>query len=356
MARRGDGIYRRGTTWWLDFTHEGRRHVVRLGKGISRTVARELAGVKRAGILKGEAGIGGPKRKDLTLDKAAEEFMTWVQANKRARTARTYGQCIAQIKAAFAGKRLGDLSPFDLERYKRTRVDAGVTVMVNRELACLKTLYNRCIEWGRYEGSNPAARVKPLKESAGRVRYLEAEEEAKLLEAARDPLRTLILVGIYAGLRLLSEGLTLRWVDVDLKRSLVTVQAAYAKSGKTRTVPLNTPLRAALTCLRERAPEDAEHVFARRDGSPYRSIRTAFQTAVKHAGLKEVTPHVLRHTFASRLGPSDDSGAGRLGLPRHGAAVYAPEPDPQSRGRRADCPEFHNGIHNSAPSAYHEGP
>jgi hypothetical protein len=69
MARRGDGIYQRGKTWWLDFRHDGRRHVARLGKGINRTVAGELASVKRAAILKGEAGIGGPKRKDLAFDR-----------------------------------------------------------------------------------------------------------------------------------------------------------------------------------------------------------------------------------------------------------------------------------------------
>jgi hypothetical protein len=56
MARRGDGIYLRGNTWWLDFTHEGQHQVARLGKGINRTAAREIAQVKRAGILAGEAG------------------------------------------------------------------------------------------------------------------------------------------------------------------------------------------------------------------------------------------------------------------------------------------------------------
>src|SRR5439155_3357382 len=45
-----------GKTWWLDFTHRGQRHVVRLGKNISRTVAGELARVQRAAVLKGEAG------------------------------------------------------------------------------------------------------------------------------------------------------------------------------------------------------------------------------------------------------------------------------------------------------------
>ena len=43
MARRGDGIYQRGGTWWLDFLHDGRRHYVRLGRRISRTAAGEIA-------------------------------------------------------------------------------------------------------------------------------------------------------------------------------------------------------------------------------------------------------------------------------------------------------------------------
>jgi len=57
MARRGDGIYLRGRTWWLDFRHEGKRYVVRLGRNINRTAAQDIASVKRAAILKGEVGI-----------------------------------------------------------------------------------------------------------------------------------------------------------------------------------------------------------------------------------------------------------------------------------------------------------
>ena len=87
-------------------------------------------------------------------------------------------------------------------------------------------------------------------------------------------MRTLSLVGIYTGVRIHSEALTLRWADVDLRLGFLTVQSAYAKSGKTRTVPLNRPALAALRALRERGG-DREHVFASRDGSPFRPIRTA---------------------------------------------------------------------------------
>jgi integrase len=287
MARRGDGIYLRGRTWWLDFLHDGERHVVRIGKGINRTAAGEIARVQRAAILKGEVGIGGPKRADLPIEKAVELFLAWAEANKRRRTVRTYRQCVDRVRGAFAGRRLGEISAFDLERYKRGRIDAGVTVMVNRELACLRALYNRCAEWGKYDGANPAARVKPLRESRGRLRFLEPAEEMALLEATSEPLHTMVLVGTNAGLRLLSEAVELRWADVDLARGILTVPAAYAKSGKTRSVPMNRGLRAALTALRTGSPDGEGDVFVERDGTPFRS--------------KGVTAHVLRHTFASRL-------------------------------------------------------
>ncbi len=48
MARRGDGLYLRGNTWYLDCRLNGARYVVRLGKGITRRVASEIATVKGA--------------------------------------------------------------------------------------------------------------------------------------------------------------------------------------------------------------------------------------------------------------------------------------------------------------------
>src|SRR5918996_4336826 len=112
MARRGDGIYLRGKTWWLDFLHEGKRHVVRIGKGINRTAAGESARVQRARILKGEVGIGR-KRADVTFDQAKAEFLKWTDADKRPRTARTYRQCLEALERSFTGKRLSGVSVFD---------------------------------------------------------------------------------------------------------------------------------------------------------------------------------------------------------------------------------------------------
>ena len=295
MARRGDALYLRNKTWWLDFRHNGARHAVRLGKGISRSVAKELASVTRGGILKGEAGIG-KKAKDLSFDDARKKFELWATASKKPGTARAYAECLRRLTESFSGTRLSTLSPFLVEKHKQTRIQAGARVRANRELAVLKSLFNRCREWKLFEGENPVASVKLLKEPRQRLRFLEPAEEDRLLAECGEPLRTLILVGTNCGLRLKSEALTLRWADVDVARRTLTVAAAYAKSGTSRTVSLNSVVLRALTGL----PRISDFVFAKPNGKPYHAIR-GFRAACQRAGLTRVTPHTLRHTFATRL-------------------------------------------------------
>ena len=42
-------------------------------------------------------------------------------------------------------------------------------------------------------------------------------------------------------------------------------------------------------------------MFEKKTGAPYKSYRTSFEKACAAAGLADITPHVLRHTFCSRL-------------------------------------------------------
>jgi len=201
--RYNDGVYLRNSTWWLDCRINGTRYQFPLGKGVSRSVASELAQVKRAAILRGEVGIGRKKR-DITFEDAAELFMEWAKANRRPKTIGDYKGSIKYLKEFFKG-RLSEISPFLIEKYKLKRTGEGKRrkangkVAVNRDLACLKALFNRCIDWNKYEGPNPVSKVKFFKESKGNVRFLTEEEERVLLKAANEPLRTMILTGIYQG-------------------------------------------------------------------------------------------------------------------------------------------------------------
>ena len=117
-----------------------------------------------------------------------------------------------------------------------------------------------------------------------------------LLAECAEPLRTMVLVGTNCGLRLKSETLTLRWSEVDVVRRPLTMSAAYAKSGASRTVVLNSMILATLSRLSKRS----EFVFAKPNEKPYHAVR-GFRSACHRAGLIGVMPHALRHTFATRL-------------------------------------------------------
>jgi integrase len=192
--------------------------------------------------------------------------------------------------------RLSQISTFAVVKHKQQRIQSGARVRENRELVVLKSLFNRCREGKLFEGENPVTSVKLLKEPRQRLHFLESQEETRLLAECAESLRTLILVGTNCGLRLKSEALTLRRDDMDVMRRTVTVQASYAKSGQTRTVSLNSVVLAALS----RLPKISEFVFAKPNGKPYHAIR-GFRGACHRAGFTGVTPHTLRHTFATRL-------------------------------------------------------
>jgi len=301
MARSGDAIQKRCGTWWLDFTHKGERHRIRIGANIKRTAAREIAEQYRAAILRGEAGVGAAKQKpaDMTYKAAAEEFLEakgYVEDN----TLRSYRQHIEAMGCIFDGKRLSEITTELLNQYKVSRADTPAAF--NRERGTLKTLFRWAAALGKYQGSLPDfQKVSKLKESKGRNRFLELEEEERLLAAAGEPLRTIILCGIYAGLRIPSEVLHLEWKDIDLKRGTLTVLGAFAKNGKTVVLPLSPKLWQALEGLKASAGRKARYVFTRANGKPFKSVQNIFRKAVKAAGLEDVSPHICRHTFASRL-------------------------------------------------------
>ena len=130
-----------------------------------------------------------------------------------------------------------------------------------------------------------------LKEPRQRLRFLEQEEEIKLLAVCEEPLRSLIILGVHTGLRIQAEALQLRWEDVDLKRGLLVVQAAYAKN--TRSIQINSVVRATLEQLQRTAGGDKVFTCGR--------IREKFRMACATAKLTGLVPHSLRHTFATRL-------------------------------------------------------
>lgn len=120
---------------------------------------------------------------------------------------------------------------------------------------------------------------------------------------------------MFAGLRI-GELCALRWRDVDLAGDRITIRKAKTDAG-TRHIDLLPVLKVELTALRARAadPSPEEFVFPSEAGTERaqenirtkvlrKSVDRANQTLVSAGEVplpEGITPHKLRHTFASLL-------------------------------------------------------
>ena len=130
---------------------------------------------------------------------------------------------------------------------------------------------------------------------------LSREEVRQLLACVLRPPYRILLTTLYAaGLRL-SEGLHLQARDIDSARMVLHIRSG--KGQKDRIVPLSPKLLEDLRAWwRLRRP--TTWLFPGRNNQPRHpvSIQRACREAAIRAGLtKHVTPHTLRHSYATHL-------------------------------------------------------
>lgn len=277
--------------WYLDFTFRGKRH--REFGGYTKDQARNSLTKLRAELLDVARGFKKPAEAEVPFEKFADDFLElYCKQNKRSWDRDEIS--LAHLKAAFKDMALAALGAEDVERYKAARKAEVSPATVNRELACLKTLLNKAVEWGRI-GANVAARVKKLKEAPPRERILSSAEARRLLDAASPMLRTILTVALGTGMRR-GEILGLKWTDLDLVRGFISLMTS--KSGKGRKIPMSGAVAAALGAV----PHRGEYVFQNPEtGQPLRGVQDAFRAALETAKIEGLRFHDLRHTAASKM-------------------------------------------------------
>ncbi len=286
------GVNRKGKKWYIDYYYQGRR--IREVAGLTKTQAAKAFQVRKAEILQGKFKIHEVKPSPRFAD-FAKHFLEWSQDNKRSwRRDRTL---VLPLLRFFGGKSLRDITPWLVERYKHERLKATVRgkriapATVNRELACLRRMFNLAIGWERAD-RNPAARFKRLQETNHVEKILTAEAIDRLVAAGTSHCRAMVLLALHTGMRL-GEILELTWECVDLSQGIITL--IHTKNGKVRRVPIN----GVAYKLLESWPRHGPYVFG--GERPYGSIKTAFRAACRRAGLGRIRFHDLRHTWATTL-------------------------------------------------------
>jgi integrase/recombinase XerD len=223
-----------------------------------------------------------------------------------------FGRFLARRELSALDARPGDVADF-LAELAAGDVDRppASTATIHRKTACLRSFYRHVRREGLLE-SDPTATLTPPRRSRKLPHVLTRGEIDRLLSqprgmepaALRD--RALLEVMYACGLRA-SEAIGLELTDVDLEERVLR---ARGKGSKERVVPIGQPAVQALRAYLERGRpglvKDAReaHVFVNFRGGAltrqglYKIVRRHAVTA----GLADrMSPHTLRHTFATHL-------------------------------------------------------
>ena len=259
-----------------------------------------------------EAAKPGPAQSadeaPLSFDAAVAEFLRYLRGyrNYSPVTVRAYGIDLRQFRKFLVGE-LGNLpTPQEISRQQVLAWGLHLRGMkpltIRRKYACLSSFFGFLQDLG-YGESNPARRL-PLPKVAHTLPVcLTAEQVRRLLAVATAPHhRMLILLLLSTGLRRCeAAGITLD--DLDLERRQLKVRG---KGNKERVVPLTAEVVAAIRSYLERRGSTCRHLFVSRAAGqpiPGRRIYGMLQRLLTKAGLagQGITPHKLRHTFATHL-------------------------------------------------------
>lgn len=279
--------------WWIRYADASGR--IRREKVGSKRAAEDLYRKRKTQILEGKKLPEKLRQRQVTFREIADDALAYSRVHKRSYRDDEYR--MATLLEWFGSRVAESVTPQDIEQ--RFEAETWAPATCNRYRALLSFTYRIAVRNGKLSDS-PIRKVARRRENQGRIRFVDADEEAALhakiceLSPGREPEFHLAL---HTGMRR-NEQYHLRWEHVDFRLGLINV--AISKNGQRRAIPMNEVARKALEELRQR-----------RDGSGYVVPGTArdrgrdwhrwFEDAVQKASIQDLCWHDLRHSFASRL-------------------------------------------------------
>ena len=215
------------------------------------------------------------------------------------RTKKTYVHCI-QMFAEFHRRSPAELGQPEIRAWVQHLMGRKQSSQrLRQHFAALRFLYGKTL------GKPALVSFLSWPKDAERLPVvLSAEEVSRLLGALQTPRFAVFFTTVYAaGLRL-GEACRLETRDIDAARGVIHVRGG--KGGKERLVMLSPQLLALLRAYWKQVRPPAPWLFAATRNNHHLNAevaRKALKSAARKAklGKKKVTPHVLRHSFATHL-------------------------------------------------------
>jgi site-specific recombinase XerD len=218
--------------------------------------------------------------------------------------------------------KLEQITPSDVKEYRQRllTVEKHAANTVNRKLASLSALMQWALNSGKIS-SDPTQKIKLVRKVESAPKWLDKREQFALSRAIERDLQlaklrypkrwvtrrrdaSLVLFMLNTGLRL-GEAVSLQVEDVQLSDRRGSVLVRNGKGNKQRSIPLNNEARQALKDWYEVRPE-SKFVWTVVEGDTGsglsgRTVQRLIFRYAQEASLDDLTPHVLRHSFAKNL-------------------------------------------------------
>lgn len=243
------------------------------------------------------------KIKHIKWEEACQAFTEWSNMNVSKSTQNTYLESLNKIGNFYKLTNLSILDTNDqtvenFKAYRHSKGDKNSTIN-----GCLAVLGNVFKILKKMELVDRIPEIKYLKVQNGKDRVLSRAEREMIVENAKNPLKLMILIALTTGIR--KEGIfNLKWSEIQNE-----VLDIISKGGKRITVPIPKGVQIEIEKYKSIKPlwdfqglEPSPYLFP----SPYDRNKPRHRTGdaglgdlLDSLGIKGVTFHSFRHTFAS---------------------------------------------------------
>jgi len=227
----------------------------------------------------------------FTVSAISEKYIPWMKIHQSELTYKDKKRMLFSSILPFFGRMMPDrIEPQAVETYKQKRLEGSkkkIYRQINLELLCLQAM----LKWGHKQGpcNEPPGKLSALPYQRKLPDIPTPKEVDQIIEHASDLFHKSLFLALYhAGLRS-QEARSLKWSDIDFDAGYMRVNG---KGDKYRVIPLSSRLSRMLQD--QRSSFGGLYVWGN-----IGSFKTAFNASVRRAGLNGITPHHLRHAFAS---------------------------------------------------------
>lgn len=301
-------IYKRYNKYWINLGF-GRLRYRKVSPDNSYAGAKAYEALLRQKLARGESIEDSKKAEDgtpLFLEFVDRWYKTYVMTNNKP-SEQTQKECMIKkhLKPYFGKMALNKISALQIEEFKSKKQFSG---LCNKSINNLLGILGKCLRTAQeWEIIDKVPKIKPLKVAPQEVKYLNEKEYSHLLAKANDGsiLYEMLLFSLRTGVRI-GELIALEWPDVNfndgtitIRRNIVNGIIGSPKNNKFRSIYLARDILDRLLLRRE----NYGIIFPNSNGEHFSrfTCRDYLDRMCLKAGVKRISWHALRHSFASQL-------------------------------------------------------